>query len=203
MTIRRIVSIVALTLALGVPTAAGQQQAAPSPDFEFFKSRVEPIFLKKRPSHARCYICHEVESGGNGGGHCIPPGEAVAREHLLERGAIPSKLRSCLTAGNSRRTDVKLAFEASARSGRGRRYLPRRRQAICIPERPGLADAGRVGPRAKSRRCSRQVTDGREEIGKSPGVPFPAHSRVAPTWRYARAPPRPGCESPLSDSSHR
>src|ERR1700674_6122183 len=42
--------------------------AAPSPDFEFFKSRVEPIFLKKRPGHARCYVCHEVESGGNGGG---------------------------------------------------------------------------------------------------------------------------------------
>ncbi len=65
MMIRRIVSIVALTLTLGVPTPAGQQQPAPSPDFEFFKSRVEPIFLKKRPSHARCYICHVVDSGGN------------------------------------------------------------------------------------------------------------------------------------------
>src|SRR5215471_2609342 len=68
MTIRRIVSIGTLTLALGVPTAAGQQPAATSPDFEFFKSRVEPIFLKKRPGHARCYVCHEVDSGGNGGG---------------------------------------------------------------------------------------------------------------------------------------
>ena len=68
MTIRRIVSIVALTLALGVPTTAGQQQPAPSLDFEYFKSRVEPIFLKKRPSHARCYFCHEVESGGNAAG---------------------------------------------------------------------------------------------------------------------------------------
>jgi hypothetical protein len=28
-------------------------------DFEFFKSRVEPIFLKKRPQMARCYVCHE------------------------------------------------------------------------------------------------------------------------------------------------
>jgi hypothetical protein len=65
MMIRHIVSIVALTLTLGVPTLAGQQQAAPSPDFEFFKSRVEPIFLKKRPSHARCYICHVVDSGAN------------------------------------------------------------------------------------------------------------------------------------------
>ena len=28
-------------------------------DYEFFKARVEPIFLKKRPTHARCYVCHE------------------------------------------------------------------------------------------------------------------------------------------------
>ena len=30
----------------------------PGVDFEFFKTRVEPIFLKKRPGHARCYVCH-------------------------------------------------------------------------------------------------------------------------------------------------
>jgi hypothetical protein len=28
------------------------------PDFQFFKSRVQPIFLTKRPGHARCYACH-------------------------------------------------------------------------------------------------------------------------------------------------
>lgn len=27
-------------------------------DFDFFKSNVEPIFLKERPGHARCYACH-------------------------------------------------------------------------------------------------------------------------------------------------
>jgi hypothetical protein len=32
---------------------------ASSLDYEFFKARVEPIFLKKRPTHARCYVCHE------------------------------------------------------------------------------------------------------------------------------------------------
>ena len=30
-------------------------------DYEFFKARVEPIFLAKRAGHARCYVCH-VES---------------------------------------------------------------------------------------------------------------------------------------------
>ena len=48
------------------PPAASQSSSAalatnesPSLDFEFFKTRVEPIFLKKRPTHARCYVCHE------------------------------------------------------------------------------------------------------------------------------------------------
>ncbi|MBZ5604126.1 MAG: hypothetical protein LAO79_17645 [Acidobacteriia bacterium] len=31
---------------------------AQSLDFEMYKSRVEPIFLKKRPGHARCVACH-------------------------------------------------------------------------------------------------------------------------------------------------
>ena len=41
---------------------AGQQPApaegAPSLNFEFFKTEVQPIFLKKRPEHARCIACH-------------------------------------------------------------------------------------------------------------------------------------------------
>ena len=32
---------------------------APSLDYVFFKERVQPIFLKKRPGHARCVACHE------------------------------------------------------------------------------------------------------------------------------------------------
>ena len=50
---------------------ASASTAAQSLDFEFFKTRVEPIFLKKRPGHARCYLCHaglpgaEVTHEGN------------------------------------------------------------------------------------------------------------------------------------------
>jgi len=33
-------------------------QAPPSLDFAFYKSNVEPIFLKARSGHARCYACH-------------------------------------------------------------------------------------------------------------------------------------------------
>ena len=35
--------------------------AAQSLDFDFYRTRVEPIFLKKRPGHTRCIVCH---SGG-------------------------------------------------------------------------------------------------------------------------------------------
>jgi hypothetical protein len=34
-------------------------QPASSLDFEFFKTRVQPIFLAKR-GHARCYACHSI-----------------------------------------------------------------------------------------------------------------------------------------------
>jgi len=33
-------------------------RAAPSLDYEFFKLRVQPIFLQKRDGHTRCYVCH-------------------------------------------------------------------------------------------------------------------------------------------------
>ena len=39
--------------------AATDSAGSPTLDYEFFKTRVEPIFLKKRPTHARCYVCHE------------------------------------------------------------------------------------------------------------------------------------------------
>src|SRR5204863_3698427 len=32
--------------------------ASPSLDYEFFKTRVQPIFFAKRAGHARCIACH-------------------------------------------------------------------------------------------------------------------------------------------------
>jgi len=34
-------------------------QAVAEPDFAFFKAKVQPLFLEKRPGHARCIVCHE------------------------------------------------------------------------------------------------------------------------------------------------
>ena len=46
-------------------TPSGPDAQAPQLDYEFFKTRVEPIFLKKRSDdHARCYVCHQVMRHG-------------------------------------------------------------------------------------------------------------------------------------------
>jgi len=47
--------------AVPAPTSSG---AISTLDFEFFKSKVEPIFLKERPGHARCYGCHTLANRG-------------------------------------------------------------------------------------------------------------------------------------------
>jgi hypothetical protein len=52
------VIIVAVLAGLAASEENTAAQTATKLDYEFFKSRVEPIFLTKRPDHARCYVCH-------------------------------------------------------------------------------------------------------------------------------------------------
>ena len=40
-------------------TGLGGAQAL---DYQIYKTTVEPIFLKKRPTHARCVVCHAAAS---------------------------------------------------------------------------------------------------------------------------------------------
>jgi hypothetical protein len=51
-------STLALGAALVLAGATGSPAQQPKLDYEFFKSKVEPIFLQKRPGHTHCYICH-------------------------------------------------------------------------------------------------------------------------------------------------
>src|SRR5262245_20386308 len=55
-------------LAAAVATVAFASQptlrAAPTLDYEFFKVRVEPVFLQKRDGHTRCYVCHAESNNG-------------------------------------------------------------------------------------------------------------------------------------------
>ena len=53
-----------LFLALAAASAFAQTPSSSgdaSPlDYEFFKAKVQPIFLNKREGHARCYVCHST-----------------------------------------------------------------------------------------------------------------------------------------------
>src|SRR6516225_5034716 len=55
---RLVLLAIAATAAFAqTPPASGM---ASTLDFQFFKTRVQPIFLAKRPGHARCYVCHST-----------------------------------------------------------------------------------------------------------------------------------------------
>ena len=71
-------------------------------DYEYFKTQVEPIFLKKRPGHARCVSCH---AANNAPLRVVPlsPGETSWNEEesrknfeLVKRVATPGDLTSPL-----------------------------------------------------------------------------------------------------------
>ena len=52
---RRLAMVIMVTIALQSAPALAADKTL---DYGFFKTRVEPIFLKKRPDHVRCYVCH-------------------------------------------------------------------------------------------------------------------------------------------------
>ena len=61
----RVALLLSLAALLTLPHAAAAPQAqnagppaAPPLDFEFFKTKVEPIFLAKRDGHTRCVACY-------------------------------------------------------------------------------------------------------------------------------------------------
>jgi hypothetical protein len=85
-------SVVAACLFLAAAWSVGQANsqpaspstASPSLDYEFFKSKVEPIFLAKRPGHARCVVCHSIN---NAPLHLVPlsPGSATWNDEQSRR----------------------------------------------------------------------------------------------------------------------
>ena len=53
MNLARLVMMPVAALLMSAPFASAQ-----SLDFQTYRSKVEPIFLKKRAPHARCVVCH-------------------------------------------------------------------------------------------------------------------------------------------------
>jgi hypothetical protein len=71
--------------ALGQPTASN---APPGLDFDYFKAKVEPVFLVKREGHTRCVVCHTVN---NAALHLVPlsPGAASWNDEQSRRNFVP------------------------------------------------------------------------------------------------------------------
>jgi hypothetical protein len=58
MAARRAKFVVVTALLAAAAASSIASRAAPALDYEFFKLRVQPIFLQKRDGHTRCYVCH-------------------------------------------------------------------------------------------------------------------------------------------------
>ena len=89
------------SLALALAGLLGQQAAPASAslDFDFFKAKVQPIFLAKRAGHARCIACHS--SGTPLRLQPLSPGSTTWNEEesrknfeAVRRVAIPGNMKS-------------------------------------------------------------------------------------------------------------
>jgi hypothetical protein len=97
--LRRLSMITAVALGTGL---ACELAAAPALDFEFFKNRVEPVFLQKRAGHTRCYVCH-AESNNNFRLEKLPPGQASWNDEQSRKNfEVVSKLVNPGDASTSR-----------------------------------------------------------------------------------------------------
>ncbi|HEU4387238.1 MAG TPA: cytochrome D1 domain-containing protein [Blastocatellia bacterium] len=54
----RATRLMILVPAFACAALAQRMESSPTLDYEFFKTRVQPIFLAQRPEHARCISCH-------------------------------------------------------------------------------------------------------------------------------------------------
>ena len=81
---RALISVAVLVVLAAVSNRITVAKTAPKLDYEFFKSRVEPIFLTKRPDHARCYVCH-VESNNAFRLESLPKGQSFWTEEQSRR----------------------------------------------------------------------------------------------------------------------
>jgi len=97
----------------GASMSGAAAQSKSTLDYEFFKSRVEPIFLKKRPTHARCYVCHGESSSNAFKLEKLPDGEKFWSEEQSRRNfATVSALVTPGDPGASRLLMQPLAPEA-------------------------------------------------------------------------------------------
>jgi len=86
--------------------------SAQSLDFETYRTKVEPIFAKKRPTHARCVVCHSANNSAFRLEPLPPGGTTWTEEQSRKNFGFVTKL---VTPGNpsaSRLLRQPLAHEA-------------------------------------------------------------------------------------------
>lgn len=107
----RVLMVCAAVLGLSAGSIAFAATPAPALDYNFFKTRVQPIFLKKREGHARCVVCH---GGANNALHLAPlPGSGTwSEEDTKNNFAAVSALVNANDPANSRLLIHPLAPEA-------------------------------------------------------------------------------------------
>jgi hypothetical protein len=66
-------------LAAPVAQQTATSGSNPALDFEFFRTKVQPVFLEKRTGYTRCVVCHAGE-GGNAFLTPLPPGATTWNE---------------------------------------------------------------------------------------------------------------------------
>jgi len=83
MSIRLAVTAAVSALALAAASSL-VSHAADAPDFDYFKAKVQPIFLTKRPGHARCVMCH-AEANNMLKLEKLPEGQAAWNEEQTRK----------------------------------------------------------------------------------------------------------------------
>src|SRR5204862_2565199 len=96
--IHAIIGALALAAVNAIGPAAQSPPAGPSLDYEFFKTRVQPIFVAKRPGHARCISCHA--SGTPLQLQPLPPGSTAWTDEQSRKNF--DAVRTKVTPGNPR-----------------------------------------------------------------------------------------------------
>ena len=85
--------------------------AAPSTlDFDFYKARVEPLFVEKRPGHARCVVCHSTGTAFRL--QALPVGRAWNDEESRKNFEVASRFVLPGVPSKSRLLTMPLAHEA-------------------------------------------------------------------------------------------
>jgi hypothetical protein len=91
---------------------ASLASAAPTLDYDFFKGRVEPVFLQKRDGHTRCYVCHAESNNGFRLERMSPGAGAWTEEQSRKNFEMASKLVNPGEPETSRLLQQPLAPEA-------------------------------------------------------------------------------------------